>query len=72
MVFSMRTKRDSFAAVVLALAALLAAGCRNPSPIAPPPTSAADLTEADRLLEGFRERGAFPGGVLAVGYRGIL
>ena len=28
--------------------------------------------EADRVLEDFRERGAFPGGVLAVGYRGAL
>lgn len=72
MVFSMRIRRDSFAITGLVLAALLAAGCRNPSPIVPPPAPAVDLAEVDRLLEDFRERGAFPGGVLAVGYRGSL
>jgi CubicO group peptidase (beta-lactamase class C family) len=30
------------------------------------------LDEADRLLDGFVEEGAFPGGVLAVGHRGAL
>ncbi|HSK81341.1 MAG TPA: serine hydrolase domain-containing protein [Thermoanaerobaculia bacterium] len=52
----------------LALAVLLAAGCRPPSPVVLP--SAPALEDADRLLESFRERGAFPGGVLAVGHRG--
>ena len=30
------------------------------------------LEEVDRLLESFRERRAFPGGVLAVGHQGVL
>ena len=33
---------------------------------------AGGLEEVDRLLEGFVEQGAFPGGVLAVGYQGKL
>jgi uncharacterized protein YbbC (DUF1343 family)/CubicO group peptidase (beta-lactamase class C family) len=57
-------------------AILFLAGCRHPSPITPPSALAGfrpgGLEEVDRLLEGFRERGAFPGGVLAVGYRGAL
>lgn len=53
----------------LVLAVLLTAGCRTLSP-APPPTPS--FEEVDRLLESFRERGAFPGGVLAVGHRGSL
>ena len=48
----------------LALAVLLAAGCRTSAPAREP------FEEVDRLLESFRERGAFPGGVLAVGHRG--
>jgi uncharacterized protein YbbC (DUF1343 family)/CubicO group peptidase (beta-lactamase class C family) len=52
------------------LAVLLAAGCRTPSPVTLAPASR--LEEVDRLLEGFRERGAFPGGVLAVGHQGAL
>lgn len=60
----------------LVLVALLAAGCRNPSPVtlpsAPAQEQTAALEEADRLLESFRERGAFPGGVLAVGHQGAL
>ncbi len=48
--------------------ALLAAGCRASSPSAPVPA----FEEVDRLLEDFRERGAFPGGVLAVGDRETL
>jgi len=51
------------------LVALLAAGCRGSWP--PPPPSP-DFSEVDHLLEDFRERGAFPGGVLAVGHRGAL
>ncbi|HJX27112.1 MAG TPA: serine hydrolase domain-containing protein [Thermoanaerobaculia bacterium] len=54
----------------LLLAALLAAGCQVPSPVTPPPAPAVE--EVDRLLDGYRERGAFPGGVLAVGDRGGL
>jgi CubicO group peptidase (beta-lactamase class C family) len=54
----------------LLLAALLAAGCPVPSPVTPPPALA--FEEVDRLLDGYRERGAFPGGVLAVGHRGGL
>ncbi|HYO14132.1 MAG TPA: serine hydrolase domain-containing protein, partial [Thermoanaerobaculia bacterium] len=50
---------------MLVLLVLLAAGCRTPSPVLHPPPR---LEEVDRLLEGYRERGAFPGGVLAVGY----
>jgi CubicO group peptidase (beta-lactamase class C family) len=47
-----------------ALAAALAVGCApGPRPATHPP----DFAEVDRLLESFRERGAFPGGVLAVG-----
>jgi CubicO group peptidase (beta-lactamase class C family) len=52
----------------LALLALLAA-CRPPSPTLHPPPK---LAEVDRLLEDYRQRGAFPGGVLAVGYQGKL
>src|SRR5215213_5538704 len=46
--------------------AILAAGCRT----LPAPTPA--FQDVDRLLESFRERGAFPGGVLAAGHRGSL
>lgn len=60
----------------LAIAALLACGCRNPSPVTPPSVLTGvrlgGLEEVDRLLEDFRERGACPGGVVAVGYRGAL
>ncbi len=55
----------------LLLAVLLLAGCRTPPPVAPPPRPGA-FEEVDRLLESFRERGAFPGGVLAVGPKGSL
>lgn len=48
---------------------LLAAGCRPLSPGPPPST----FEEVDRLLASYQERGAFPGGVLAVGDReGLL
>jgi CubicO group peptidase (beta-lactamase class C family) len=53
----------------LVLAALFVTGCLNPPPVTLPSTALAD---ADRLLESFRERGAFPGGVLAVGHDGAL
>ena len=50
----------------LFLAALLAAGCRT----ALPREQSTAFEDVDRLLESFRARGAFPGGVLAVGHRG--
>ncbi len=60
----------------LALAVLLACGCRTASLVYPPREEKGfrpgGLAEADRLLEGFRERRAFPGGVLAVGYGDAL
>src|SRR5215207_3210960 len=59
--------RKKWSLAGLALAVLLAAGCRSPSPVILP--SAPALEDVDRLLESFRERGAFPGGVLAVGHR---
>jgi uncharacterized protein YbbC (DUF1343 family) len=64
------------AVIGFSLAAFLTAGCQTPSPVTPPPTPVspriAAFEEVDRLLEGFRQRGAFPGGVVAVGYRGSL
>lgn len=54
--------------VGLTLAVLLAAGCRT----APAREQSAAFEDVDRLLESFRERGAFPGGVLAVGDREAL
>ena len=61
-------------AAVLAVLLAVAAGCRTPPPVTLPPASADQrlFAEVDRLLEDFRERGAFPGGVLAVGHRGAL
>ncbi|HYU32362.1 MAG TPA: serine hydrolase [Thermoanaerobaculia bacterium] len=56
----------------LSFAALLATGCRVPPPGPLPAAPAANFEPVDRLLEDFRERHAFPGGVLAVGYRGAL
>jgi uncharacterized protein YbbC (DUF1343 family)/CubicO group peptidase (beta-lactamase class C family) len=47
----------------------LAAACRPLGPAAPPRPS---FEEVDRVLDEFRERGAFPGGVLAVGTQGGL
>ncbi len=61
--------RRKFTAASLLFFAILAAGCGIPSPATRPPQG---LEEVDRLLEGYRERGAFPGGVLAVGQRGSL
>jgi CubicO group peptidase (beta-lactamase class C family) len=52
---------------VFAFATLLAGGC-----ILAPAPAVSGWDEVDSLLESFRERGAFPGGVLAVGYRGAL
>lgn len=53
----------------LLLILLLAAGCRPLLPVTPPGT----FEEVDRLLASYQERGAFPGGVLAVGDReGLL
>ena len=62
---------------LLALCALpLFAGCRPPAPVTPAPavsqTQHFDFAAVDRLLEDFRQRHAFPGGVVAVGYRGAL
>ncbi len=72
----MRTLRLPSLILALVFAALLATGCRNPSPVTLPPAVAREglpsFTDVDRLLEGFREHGAFPGGVLAVGHRGAL
>jgi CubicO group peptidase (beta-lactamase class C family) len=51
------------------------AGCRSAPPITRPEAAGfrpGGLAEVDRLLEGFRRRGAFPGGVLAVGREGSL
>lgn len=65
-----RKNRNLSAAAGLLLAALLAAGCWAPLPVTPPPAWVFD--GVDRLLDGYQERGAFPGGVLAVGRRGAL
>jgi CubicO group peptidase (beta-lactamase class C family) len=51
--------------LLVALAVALGTGCRLPRPAAHP--MPAGFGEVDGLLEGFRERRAFPGGVLAVG-----
>jgi CubicO group peptidase (beta-lactamase class C family) len=75
---SLARARLAFAALALGL--LLAAGCRLPSPVTSPPAAAVEPAaareeaweEVDHLLEGFRQRHAFPGGVLAVGYKGSL
>lgn len=64
----MPTFRPARAWTGLALAVLLVIGCRASSPGAP----AADFEPVDRLLEDFRERRAFPGGVLALGDREAL
>jgi uncharacterized protein YbbC (DUF1343 family)/CubicO group peptidase (beta-lactamase class C family) len=60
----------------LALAVLVAFGCRTASLVDPPREEKgfrpAGLEEVDRLLEDFRQRRAFPGGVLAVGYGDAL
>jgi CubicO group peptidase (beta-lactamase class C family) len=53
----------------LLLLVLLAAGC---GPIVLSPFPRGQFEEVDRLLEDFRERHAFPGGVLAVGHDGAL
>ncbi len=65
-----RKSRNCSVTASLLLAALLAAGCWAPLPVTPPPASA--FEQVDRLLDGYRERGAFSGGVLAVGDRGAL
>ena len=61
--------RRKLTAVSLLFFAFLAAGCGIPSPVTRPPQV---FEEVDRLLQGYQERGAFPGGVLAVGYQGAL
>ncbi|HEY9420273.1 MAG TPA: serine hydrolase, partial [Thermoanaerobaculia bacterium] len=50
----------------ITLLVLLLAGCAT----APPRQG--QFADVDRLLESYQERGAFPGGVLAVGYKGAL
>ena len=55
----------------LAFVLLLAACSRHPSP-GKPPADAARWEAVDRLLAGYVEGGAFPGGVLAVGYQASL
>ena len=59
----MRHRNSLFLLALVSLVCLLAFGCRASAPLAQSP----DFTPVDRLLEEFRERGAFPGGVLAVG-----
>lgn len=63
-------------ALLLLCGLALAAGCRTPPPAAPPPAASSERLPAfgdvDRLLEDFRARRAFPGGVLAVGHGGAL
>ena len=57
--------RNLFRSRALAiLAVLLLAGC---TPVLRQPGPRGDFETVDRLLESFRERRAFPGGVLAVG-----
>jgi len=72
----MRAPRPAGLIAALAFAVLLATGCQASSPVVRPPAAAGErlpsFADVDRLLEGFRERGAFPGGVLAVGSRGSL
>jgi serine-type D-Ala-D-Ala carboxypeptidase len=63
------TRRMRWSLAGLILTALFAAGCRTS---APAPGQLAAFESVDRLLENFRERGAFPGGVLAVGHRGTV
>lgn len=68
--------RRKITAASLILFAVLTAGCGIPPPVTQPHTPPKGLAErfkeVDRLLEGYRERGTFPGGVLAVGYQGSL
>lgn len=60
-------------AASLILFAILFAGCHHPPPVTRPSNAFEErFQEVDRLLEGYRQRGAFPGGVLAVGYQGSL
>lgn len=61
--------RRKITALSLIFFAFLTAGCGIPSPVTRPPKN---LEEVGRLLEGYQKRGAFPGGVLAVGHRGSL
>jgi uncharacterized protein YbbC (DUF1343 family) len=64
--------RRKFTALSLIIFAFLAAagcGVGVPPPVTRPLRG---LEEVDHLLESYRERGAFPGGVLAVGRRGSL
>jgi CubicO group peptidase (beta-lactamase class C family) len=53
------------------LVLFLAAGCRSAA-VVPQQHKNAGWEEVDRLLDVFRARGAFPGGVLAVGYQGAV
>ena len=59
----------SLPATILALLSI--AGCRSAA-VVPQQDKNAGFEKVDRLLDDFRARGAFPGGVLAVGYRGAL
>jgi CubicO group peptidase (beta-lactamase class C family) len=55
--------------ILAILSVLLLAGCAS---AIRRPERRPDFSAVDRLLEGYRERSAFPGGVLAVGFRGNL
>ena len=59
----------SLPATILALLSI--AGCRSAA-VVPQQDKNAGFEKVDRLLDDFRARSAFPGGVLAVGYRGAL
>src|SRR5215207_575104 len=69
-------RKRALSALLLACGLALAAGCRPPPALTRPPATASEQLAAfagvDRLLEDFRERRAFPGGVLAAGQRGAL
>ncbi|HEV2856004.1 MAG TPA: serine hydrolase domain-containing protein [Thermoanaerobaculia bacterium] len=66
-------RRKSLTGLAFAVLALLEAGCWNPPPLTRPNTRPPRFGEVDRLLDGYREHGAFPGGILAVGNpRGLI
>jgi CubicO group peptidase (beta-lactamase class C family) len=64
----MAPAKHSVVRATLVLLAILAAGCWQPA-VTPP---AGRLAEVDHLLDSYQDRGAFPGGVVAVGNRSGL